>query len=129
MTEKDLADLLLQSRRWNTDHQLTGILLYSHGDIMQVLEGPKEEVDYIFERIRQDTRHFRLIKLADGPIQARNFSQWSMGFKAFSPEEFRHLPGYQNPESRSFLASYSETDNDLLHTLLATFIHEDDIRL
>jgi hypothetical protein len=44
MSEKELEVVLTQSRSWNTDHNLTGMLLYSNGDIMQVLEGTQEEV-------------------------------------------------------------------------------------
>ncbi|GAB2780681.1 hypothetical protein HNQ93_001323 [Hymenobacter luteus] len=129
MSEQELADLLAQSRHWNTAHHLTGLLLYSHGNIMQVLEGPEHEVEYIFSRIRLDQRHQNVLKLADGPISFRNFSQWSMGFKVVDPAAFQQLTGYRNLTSSSYLSTYSENENESLHALLTSFVTEDEIRL
>jgi hypothetical protein len=103
LNETDLTALLAQSRAWNHGHGLTGLLLYSNGDIMQVLEGTQEEVSYIFGRISQDARHGRVVKLSDGPIAARHFSEWSMGFKALEPEEFTNLQGYVDPAHDAYL--------------------------
>jgi hypothetical protein len=128
MGDKALEALLTQSREWNTQHQLTGVLLYSEDNIMQVLEGPKDEVFYIFEKIARDARHRNVTKLADGSIQQRHFSQWSMGFKAVAPDEFNHLAGYLNISQANFLPP-SPADNDSsLHSLLTSFVPHDVIR-
>lgn len=126
LTEEDLQKLLRQSRAWNESHRLTGLLLYCEGNIMQVLEGREEDVRYIFQRIERDQRHFGVTKLSDGPIQARNFTQWSMGFTVLDPAAFQQLSGYQNPANpTSFLATYSENENISLHELLASFAAQD----
>ncbi|RPD48431.1 BLUF domain-containing protein [Hymenobacter sediminis] len=128
MTEPELEALLIQSRAWNEAHGLTGLLLYSNGNIMQVLEGTQEEVHYIFQRIEHDQRHFGVTKLSDGPIQGRNFSQWFMGFQVVNPEAFRQLAGYQDPENpATHLATYSENDNLSLYGLLSSFSQQDEI--
>ncbi|UPL50465.1 BLUF domain-containing protein [Hymenobacter sublimis] len=127
MREDELAVLLTQSRTWNQAHDLTGLLLYSDGSIMQVLEGTEEEVRYIFRRIEVDQRHFGVTKLSDGPIQGRNFSQWSMGFRTVNPAAFQRLVGYNNPENGSHLANYSENGNVSLHDLLSSFITQDEV--
>ncbi|RYU82425.1 BLUF domain-containing protein [Hymenobacter persicinus] len=127
-TEPELEALLRQSRAWNTAHDLTGVLLYSHGEIMQVLEGPEEEVTSIFRRIEQDYRHTGVVKLADGPIAQRNFSQWSMGFRAVNSREFEHLAGYQRPGQTEYFTSTADAGSDALHTVLATFVTEGEIR-
>ena len=129
LDETELTALLTQSRAWNHGHGLTGLLLYSNGDIMQVLEGTEEEVSYIFSRISQDARHVRVLKLSDGPIAARNFSQWSMGFKALKPEEFTHLQGYVDPTKDSYLNEPAKQADAGLHSVLATFVADDAIRL
>lgn len=129
LSEQVLASLLSQSRTWNTDHGLTGLLLYSHGNILQVLEGSQQEVEYIFNRIQRDQRHFQVTKLADGPIASRHFSQWSMGFRVVDPAALRQLTGYQNPDGPVYLSTYSENGNDSLHNLLTSFVQEEDVRL
>ncbi|MBX0290189.1 BLUF domain-containing protein [Hymenobacter sp. HSC-4F20] len=128
MTEPELEMLLTQSRAWNEAHGLTGLLLYSNGNIMQVLEGTQEEVHYIFSRIELDQRHFGVTKLSDGPIHGRNFFQWSMGFRAVNPEAFGQLAGYQDPENpAAHLATYSENDNLSLYGLLCSFSRQDEV--
>jgi hypothetical protein len=129
MSETELSALLTQSRNWNHGHGLTGLLLYSNGDIMQVLEGTKEEVRYIFTRISQDARHGRVLKISDGPIAARHFAQWSMGFKALKPEEFTQLRGYIDPAKDSYLNEPSQHADAGLHSVLATFVADETIRL
>lgn len=128
MGDQELKTLLKQSRDWNAQHQLTGVLLYSEHNIMQVLEGPKDEVFYIFNKIEQDIRHRNVTRLADGEIQQRNFSQWSMGFKAVASSEFQHLAGYLNINQADFLPPTPAQNDASLHSLLASFVADDVIR-
>ncbi|TGE24883.1 BLUF domain-containing protein [Hymenobacter aquaticus] len=127
-SDAELQALLVQSRAWNHGHALTGVLLYGEGSIMQVLEGPQHEVEYIFGRIEQDPRHYDVTKLADGPIARRNFSQWSMGFTAVRPEDFTYLTGYLDPAAPSYPASIVQTESGSLHELLAAFVTDQRIR-
>lgn len=128
MYEQELEKLLKQARDWNMRHQLTGVLLYSYSNIMQVLEGPEDEVFHIFEKIECDARHRNVLKLADGPIQQRNFSQWSMGFKSVAPEDFTHLAGYLNIARADFLPPTPAQKDSSLHSLLASFVADEVVR-
>lgn len=56
---------------------LTGYLIYKGGYFIQVLEGPIVNIDLLYGRISLDTRHGELRRLHRGPIQQRNFSNWS----------------------------------------------------
>ena len=124
MSQPELERVLAQSRAWNSTHGLTGILLYGNGSIMQVLEGPHDEVQYIFARISRDTRHAHVVKLADGPIEHRHFQQWSMGFKVLNNNDFTQINGYLDPAMP--MPSVSDPG---LHAILAAFVIEDVIRL
>ncbi len=97
LDELELARLLTQSRAYNAAHGLTGLLLYSQGSIMQLLEGSEAHVDAVFARIARDPRHTRVVKLADGPVSHRLFAQWSMGFQTINPFDFAQLTGYISP--------------------------------
>ena len=126
--EPELARLLAQSRAWNTAHGLTGMLLYSRGSIMQVLEGAEAEVRSIFARIARDKRHVNLVKLADGPIGERRFAHWSMGFLALNPADFDPPVGYLDPAQGRVPMTNAAVDHRL-HAVLAHFLTEDIIRL
>lgn len=78
LTQLDLDALLDWSRRYNTAHQLTGLLLYSDERFVQVLEGSETEVRMLFTQIQQDTRHSQVVTLSEGPGPQRWFAEWSM---------------------------------------------------
>lgn len=65
---------------------------------MQVLEGSKEEVDYIFKKIQADLRHHSIIVLQKSTEWSPNFESWQMGFKSITADEFLASPGYFNPD-------------------------------
>lgn len=75
-----LLELLRVSRENNARADITGMLLYHDGNFAQALEGPRETVRALFERISRDPAHEGLIATALTPIAARQFPDWSMGF-------------------------------------------------
>ncbi|QNE39339.1 response regulator [Hymenobacter sp. NBH84] len=116
MGDAELTQLLTQSRAFNAAHDITGILLYSQGNIIQLLEGPEPNIRTVFARILRDARHTSIIKLADGPIRKRLFAQWTMGFRTAAPTDFANLLGYINPQHTDRLAP---ADPDLQELLVA----------
>lgn len=127
-SEVELQALLRQSQAWNAAHALTGVLLYCEGDILQVLEGPREEVQGIFANIERDYRHRDVTKLADGPIARRSFADWSMGFAVVSPADYRHLSGYHALENADTLIHDTDRAADSLHELLSAFVQKETVR-
>lgn len=97
LSESALEPLLTKSRAWNAAHGLTGLLLYCNGELLQVLEGPADEVHAIFARIRRDARHAHVTKLADGPVDQRCFADWSMGYRAVNSTYLASVVGYFDP--------------------------------
>jgi hypothetical protein len=77
-TEADLQHLLSQARAHNAEAQLTGLLLYSDGRYVQVLEGPEAEVRAVYARIRRDPRHTQVLTVSEGLGPARRFPDWRM---------------------------------------------------
>ena len=68
------------SQKNNARNDLTGALMFSHGNFAQVLEGALHDVEMTLARIELDPRHdqFRLMEL--GPAAARGFAKWGMFF-------------------------------------------------
>ncbi len=93
LSDDDLRAILSTSRPNNRKRGITGMLLYSDGGFIQALEGPKEEVTDLYRTIERDPRHGRIITLLEGPIEARNFPEWEMGFEHVAPET-PELPGF-----------------------------------
>ena len=89
-----LAAMLGDIRPKNEALGLTGMLLYSDGNIIQTLEGPDEAVEATFRSIEADPRHRGILVLLREPVEERAFPDWSMGFREVAGTEVGSLPGY-----------------------------------
>ncbi|ADB42972.1 BLUF domain-containing protein [Spirosoma linguale] len=91
MNENDLATILLQSRYDNKKADITGVLLCFYGQIIQVLEGKKLELDLLYARIQRDKRHTDVTTLINRPIAQRLFSSWSMGYQTLTSSQLEEF--------------------------------------
>jgi len=73
----------------NNDLKIKGILMFSDGNFFQVLEGKKEHIHLLFEKIQQDERHYNIIKIFDREITNSAFSKYHSSFKVMD-ENFGH---------------------------------------
>lgn len=63
------------------------MLIYFDGTFVQFIEGPKNNVDFLFETLLKDQRHQDVILLIEGASKERAFEDWSMAFKELSLAE------------------------------------------
>ena len=80
MDNVELLKLHQMSKKNNANSEITGMLLYQEGNFMQIIEGEEEHVLELFIKISMDKRHKDIYKIMSGPINKRNFDNWSMGF-------------------------------------------------
>ena len=74
-----LQAILNQSRANNPALGITGLLCCSGGIFMQVLEGSRDAVNRIYNRIVADPRHSDVVLLRYEEIDERRFAGWAMG--------------------------------------------------
>ena len=74
-----IEDILSSSRKGNPPMGITGLLCHSGDIFMQVLEGGREAVSALYNRIAQDPRHRDVIVLQYEEITERRFGGWTMG--------------------------------------------------
>ena len=96
LSPEDLAELLRQARAHNQDHRLSGLLLYAADtkEFVQVIEGPRDEIDTLYQRIARDKRHKHAFVLHEGPAAGRMFPDWRMGFVPAATQDLRTTTGY-----------------------------------
>ena len=87
LSKKDIKSILERSREWNSKHGITGCLLHSKGEFLQMLEGEEEQVKNLFSNIRQDSRHQHVLALQEEKIEKRVFQEWTMAFHNFNEGE------------------------------------------
>jgi hypothetical protein len=81
-SSRDLLELLQTARVRNDAMHITGMLVQSDGDFLQVLEGEPADVVGIYDRICVDPRHRDIKVLQRGlGYGDRLFPNWAMGFK------------------------------------------------
>jgi len=80
-----LVDLLTESRANNSRDGITGMLVYSEPDFIQILEGPDAAVRALLERIGRDPRHTDVRVLLDEQVTERKYATWSMGYEPTVP--------------------------------------------
>jgi hypothetical protein len=125
--EAQLRQLLEQAQSFNARHGLTGILLYGQDQFFQVLEGEREVVHKLYERIQQDPRHRDVTTFADRQISKPSFTDWSMAFQALPPLQFIEFAGYVSvPALQEEQPDLSQSDTQLLQ-LLRTFVLPADV--
>lgn len=92
--EKQLPTILASAVRHNRENDITGMLLYSGGNFLQVLEGTKEQVRETYQRICRDLRHTNILILTQEEVDERHFSDWSMGYRKLSEADVAQFPEY-----------------------------------
>jgi len=64
----------------NTEHDLTGMLVFDEQHYLQVIEGRRAEVSQLLGNLYKDSRHKDLLVLGFDCISQRQFPDWSMQF-------------------------------------------------
>jgi RecJ-like exonuclease len=100
ISDDEIEDLLKLSSTNNNRDQITGILLFSNGNFFQVLEGEKQVITEVFEKIKQDRRHRNLISIFKKEIENYQFTTYE--------EEFLSLDTTYDGEKINYYASYIE---------------------
>ena len=94
LSEDELYDILESSIRHNTQQGITGVLLYTNGRFMQVIEGEEAAIEETYSRICDDDRHKDVFLLSKEVIAKRDFPRWAMGFRRLSRGKFESHPAY-----------------------------------
>ena len=75
---KILDSILVQSKRNNEKNQITGALICRSDLYLQYLEGPAHKIDFVYSKIKLDSRHTDVKLLEDTRSKRRLFSNWAM---------------------------------------------------
>ena len=121
LSDEELLNILKISRENNTSLDVTGLLLYKGGNFMQVLEGPDEVVNSLYEKIKIDTRHKDVTVLSKEQIPARQFPGWEMAFQNLDNPAIKNEPGYSQFLQDEFTADLYRENPLRAYIMLLTF--------
>jgi len=87
--ESTLLDLVDQCQVNNNRLGVTGVLVYSDGNFMQVIEGPDLVTRTLYDRIKRDDRHRDVTTVHTQSLESREFQGWSMAYNILAPRALR----------------------------------------
>jgi len=100
-TDADVAQILEASVHQNSKKDITGVLLYSKSQFIQVLEGEAAAIITLYDHIKKDPRHHQILLVSLNLIEERYFPSWQMGSKNVG-ENYEFLTCLSNQEQIVF---------------------------
>lgn len=97
-----LDTILLTARENNNREGITGMLLYSQGSFVQLLEGDEENVKKTFYKISCDTRHNNIEVVMETTASDRYFPDWQMGFKWLEKADLNRIDNHENKKIKDY---------------------------
>ena len=79
VNQNELVAILKKSKANNVGIGITGVLCFSAGIFLQVLEGGRSPVSTLYNKIACDPRHHDVVLLSYEEVAERSFAGWSMG--------------------------------------------------
>jgi hypothetical protein len=116
-----LQELLQKARRHNSSVQVTGMLMYEKGVFLQALEGPREKVEALYQKISKDERHNNVMTIVDDDIKERHFGEWSMAYLRSEELKTDSFDGFSRLLEKYQEDTLTEVDTKLVFHLLVLF--------
>ncbi|MCG8529006.1 MAG: BLUF domain-containing protein [Opitutales bacterium] len=105
VSNETLQEIIEKGSKNNSEKDISGLLLLTGNQFLQVLEGPLEEVNQLYLKICKDTRHHHVNLLNFELIAERYFETWNMRLV-----DLWDLPGTQ----REFLLSKYKSKDEVI---------------
>jgi len=77
----EIDSICHQSRANNARDDITGLLVFDGQAFCQFVEGPRDAIAALLERLERDPRHVEMRVLQHGPVASgRRFPAWRLGY-------------------------------------------------
>ncbi|WP_394753206.1 phosphate-starvation-inducible PsiE family protein [Crenothrix sp.] len=93
MSTEDLMQILNSARQNNIRLGVSGMLLFTGSEFIQILEGEEKIIEELLAKIKQDPRHGDIRIIEKKKITTREYADWTMGFKHVDKNDLRDIPG------------------------------------
>lgn len=115
-----IGGILDVSESNNHERRITGFLAHNRRHFMQALEGSRDEVTEIYDRIASDPRHFGVVQIIGEEITERAFPDWAMNyFRVDQPKGHAMVVRHDDPVNGLLP---KDMPRELLH-LFTRFMH------
>lgn len=80
LSSEEIEALLNRSQEKNNTAGIKGLLLYAEGNFFQILEGEKNLVLEVFDKIREDSRHYGIIQVIGRDFERDSYDSYKVDF-------------------------------------------------
>jgi hypothetical protein len=96
--EIEVKDIWDTANQFNSEHEISGCLMFHNGQFLQLLEGDETIVKQLYAKIQEDSRHFDCKLMSTGTKDVRTFSCWGMAYCNLknSPDEKLAIRLFEN---------------------------------
>ena len=101
-----VSAIATKSRVANALRSITGILIFDGIRFCQYLEGGRDDLLSLLERISSDARHTGVTLIHHGPLQERRFKKFSLAF--VNGDDFEALTRLETLKGQSGITAFAE---------------------
>ena len=87
--KEELDELMSKFYLNNLKYDISGLLLYSERNVIQYIEGEGDNIEKLYDNIKNDTRHKNVFLLHKKEIQQRLFTEWKANVNYIEYNKFR----------------------------------------
>ncbi len=120
----EIKKILESCKKNNPGRGITGILLHSDSRFIQYMEGSREDVTALYEKIKNDPRHTSINQRNFEKIEERVFPSWEMGYRDVSRRNIEFHTDISDEDMESFeklIGSELDFTNDGMRVLQLFF--------
>lgn len=110
LQQQGVKDIMNETNIYNKGQEITGILLYNERSFFQLIEGEKEIIQPLYDKIIKDSRHKDIIKFLEKPVFRPAFDGYLTDFITDSNKfdqallkDYLHYIEVLEPESQKSL--------------------------
>ncbi|MCV9386511.1 BLUF domain-containing protein [Reichenbachiella ulvae] len=123
--DKEIQNILASCKKNNPGKNITGLLIQTENRFLQVIEGDKDEVLGLSEKIKKDPRHGGVNIRFEQKVDKRLFPNWHMAFKDISKDDIQFQSKISEEDKKSYEAMMEgdiSAYNDRGMNVLKTFV-------
>lgn len=122
MSSSELAQIIASSYTKNFRNNITSLLLVKQDTFFQVIEGPEAAVEFLFENICRDTRHWAVEPELEEFVSQRLFPRSPMIFHCFENVVTTHPFGFLRGEDDWGMNYESTSEGDATLDMVEQFL-------
>ncbi|WGH75375.1 BLUF domain-containing protein [Tenacibaculum tangerinum] len=112
ISDKDIQDILYNSKVNNDTLKISGCLLFYNHKFYQILEGDEADVLHLFELIKKDERHSEVKIVGTSFTKKRLYKEWGMLYQPINRSFVTEQEIEQFKQNLLLLENFTETSTE-----------------